>query len=51
MSTKYTGGFMEDEDFQKDTEKSIKNQILTYELILQRNGNLQTKQSDKQEIF
>ena len=51
MSTKYTGGFMEDEDFQKDTEKSIKNQILTYELILQRNGNFETKQSDKQEIF
>lgn len=51
MSTEYTGGFMEDEDFQKDTETPIKNQILTYELILQRNGNLQTQQSGKQEIF
>lgn len=51
MGTEQTGGFVEDESFQKDAEVAMENQILEYELILQRNGDFQTKQSNKQEMF
>ncbi len=51
MSNGYTGGFVTDESFTKDNPISINNQILEYELILQRNGNFNTKPSNRSEIF
>jgi len=46
-----TGGFVKDEKFGKDEIQRLNNNILTYELILQRNGNLQTKSSNSSEAF
>ena len=45
------GGFIENEDFGKDYPITLNNQILTYELILQRNGNFSTKPSNANEAF
>ncbi len=45
------GGFVADEDIGKDTTQILNNNVLTYELILQKNGNFRTKRSNKKEIF
>lgn len=48
---KVTGGFISDEHFGKDSPQYLNNNILEYELILQRNGNFSTKSSNANEIF
>ena len=40
------GGFIDDEDFQKDAPQSLYNNILEYQLILQQNGNFKTRSSE-----
>jgi|TARA_B110000259_G_C14002955_1_gene396904 hypothetical protein len=45
------GGFSSSEVFGKDSQQYLKNNILTYELILQRNGNFSTKESSSKEAF
>jgi len=45
------GGFLEDEHFGKDDPQRLSNNILEYTLILQRNGNFQTKPSNESEAF
>lgn len=45
------GGFVSGESFQKDSPLPIEYQELIYELILQPNGNFQTKESDQDEMF
>jgi len=45
------GGFISNEDFGKDTPQSLSNNILEYELILQKNGNFSTRPSDVNEAF
>jgi len=45
------GGFVSGENVTKDKYISIHSQIMTYELILQRDGNLSTKPSSKDEAF
>jgi hypothetical protein len=45
------GGFVSGEDVTKDDYISLYSQIMTYELILQQNGNLSTKPSSKDEAF
>jgi len=45
------GGFISDESFGKDDPQSLDNNILTYELILQRNGNFSTKPSNPDEAL
>jgi hypothetical protein len=45
------GGFIEDEIFGKDSPQTLANDILEYELILQRNGNFSTKPSTAQEAL
>lgn len=45
------GGFNSDESFGKDSPKNLNNQALTYELILQENGNFSTKPSNPDEAF
>ena len=45
------GGFVSGESFQKDSPLPIEYQELLYELILQPNGNFQTKESDQDEMF
>jgi len=45
------GGFNEDEHFGKDKPQYLNNNILTYELVLQQNGNFSTKSSNLNEIF
>lgn len=45
------GGFTNDEHFGKDKEKYLYNNILTYELSLQNNGNFSTTPSHKFEAF
>lgn len=45
------GGFSSSEVFGKDFPQYLKNNILTYELILQKNGNFNTKQSNSREAF
>jgi hypothetical protein len=45
------GGFISKEHFGKDYPQDLYNQILTYELILQQNGNFSTKPSNKNEAF
>jgi hypothetical protein len=45
------GGFLTNEHFGKDNKVTVNNQILTYELILQQNGNFSTKPSSKNEAF
>ncbi len=51
MSGGVRGGFLEDEIFSKDNPQYLSNQVLTYELILQRNGNFSTKPSSESEVF
>lgn len=45
------GGFIRGEAFGKDNSTSLYNNILTYELILQSNGNFSTKPSSANEAF
>jgi len=45
------GGFVADEQFSKDSPQQLENTILSYELILQENGNFSTKPSNADEIF
>ena len=51
MSGGVKGGFIEDEIFSKDNPQEIYSGVLSYVLQLQRNGNFQTKGSNKQEMF
>jgi hypothetical protein len=46
-----TGGFIESEHFGKDSPQALVDNILSYELILQQNGNFQTKPSNANEAF
>lgn len=45
------GGFIANEDFGKDSPQSLQNNILTYELILQTNGNFSTQPSNPSEAL
>lgn len=45
------GGFVMNEIFSKDNPQDIYSSILTYVLQLQRDGNFQTKMSNKSEVF
>lgn len=45
------GGFISNEHFGKDEPQYLSNNILEYELILQQNGNFQTRPSSKEEAF
>ena len=45
------GGFIDDEHFGKDDPQTINNGVLTYELILQQNGNFSTRPSNSDEAF
>ncbi|WP_234110767.1 MULTISPECIES: hypothetical protein [Chryseobacterium] len=45
------GGFVADESFGKDDEQSLYNNILSYELILQPNGNFSTSPSNPEEAL
>lgn len=48
---KLPGSFVSGESISKDKSQSLSNNILSYELILQENGNLQTKPSNEEEAF
>ena len=45
------GGFISNEHFGKDSPQYLSNNILTYELILQHNGNFSTQASSKNEAL
>lgn len=45
------GGFKDGEQFAKDSPRYLKNDVLTYELELQNNGNFWTTPSNINEIF
>jgi hypothetical protein len=45
------GGFVTKEHFSKDNPQTLNNNILEYELILQENGNFNTRPSSKEEAF
>lgn len=45
------GGFSSEESFGKDTPQYLDNNVLSYELILQKNGNFSTKPSNKNEAL
>lgn len=45
------GGFIANEIFSKDKPQRLDNAVLTYELILQENGNFSTQPSDSDEAF
>lgn len=47
----FTGGFVANESYSKDSEVELYYQGLTYELIPQPNGNFSTQQSNAAEIF
>lgn len=51
MGNGIKGGFIKDEIFSKDNPQDIYSGVLTYVLQLQRDGNFQTKGSDKSEFF
>lgn len=52
MKNGIKGGFIKDEAFSKDGSASyLEDNILTYELTLQTNGNFQTSSSNANEIF
>ena len=46
-----TGGFVANESFSKDEPVTLNHQGLSYELILQRNGNFSTEPSSASEMF
>ena len=45
------GGFIAKEDFGKDDPQTLQNQVLTYELILQSDGNFSTRPSNPLEAL
>jgi hypothetical protein len=45
------GGFITNEDFGKDAPQSLSNNVLTYELIMQENGNFSTRPSNPEEAL
>lgn len=45
------GGFIANEDFQKDAPQYLYNNILEYQLILQQNGNFNTRSSEASEAL
>jgi len=45
------GGFAQSEYFGKDTPEKLNSNVLTYELILQQNGNFSTIPSNQKEAF
>ena len=45
------GGFIDAEVFGKDSTQSLNNNVLSYELILQQNGNFSTSPSNSNEAF
>lgn len=45
------GGFVANETFGKDGPQMLNNSVLTYQLILQRNGNFKTQASNAAEAF
>ena len=52
MKNGIKGGFIKGEAFSKDGSPSrLNNEVLTYELTLQTNGNFQTSSSNENEIF
>lgn len=51
MGNGLKGGFTKGVYYSKDYPVQLYNNILTYELILQRNGNFSTKSSNKNEVF
>ena len=51
MAGGYTGGFVTNETFSKDNAVTLDYQGLNYELILQPNGNFNTEQSNREEMF
>ena len=51
MTGGVTGGFVMNEIFSKDNPQDIYGGVLSYVLQLQRNGNFQTKGSNKSECF
>jgi hypothetical protein len=48
---KIKGGFITNEDFGKDEPQSLYNNVLTYELIMQQNGNFSTRPSNPEEAL
>jgi hypothetical protein len=48
---KMKGGFITDEVFGKDDHQSLFNNVLTYELIMQQNGNFSTRPSNPEEAL
>jgi len=48
---KIKGGFITNEDFGKDDPQSLYNNVLTYELIMQQNGNFSTRPSNPEEAL
>lgn len=51
MPNEQLGGFVADESYSKDSPVSLHDEKLTYELILQTNGNFSTQPSSPKEIF
>lgn len=51
MGNGVKGGFVKDEMFSKDNPQLIESAVLSYVLQLQRNGNFQTKSSNRREMF
>lgn len=52
MKNGLRGGFVKDESYSKDGSSSyLDNNILTYELVVQYDGNFSTSRSDEGEIF
>jgi len=45
------GGFISDESFGKDDPQSVNNNVLSYELILQKNGNFSTQPSNQNDAL
>lgn len=51
MGNGIRGGFTKGVSYSKDNPVQLYNNVLTYELILQRSGNFNTKPSNKNEVF
>jgi hypothetical protein len=51
MTNGLKGGFVLNESFSKDEPQTIENGVLSYSLVLQTNGNFQTKSSDESEAL
>lgn len=51
MGNGIIGGFTKGVSYAKDNPVQLFNNVLTYELVLQSNGNFSTKPSNKDEVF